>query len=53
VRVAGPLVFGFVASAAGLLSVFLINAVMMGIGAIVSRPRNKTVRAKAGRKAEG
>jgi len=32
-------VFGFVASAVGLLPVFLINAVMMGIGAVVSRPK--------------
>jgi MFS family permease len=39
VRVGGPLVFGFVASAVGLLPVFLINAVMMGVGAVVSRPR--------------
>jgi MFS family permease len=41
VRVAGPLVFGFVASAAGLTPVFLINAVMMGIGAVASRPRDR------------
>jgi MFS family permease len=41
VRVAGPLVFGFVASAAGLLPVFLINAAMMGIGAVASRAKSK------------
>jgi len=51
VRVAGPLLFGFIASAAGLLSVFLINAVMMGVGAVVSKPKGK---AEGGRrKAEG
>src|SRR4029078_9562476 len=38
VRVAGPLAFGFIAAALGLFSVFFINAVMMGIGAVVSRP---------------
>ena len=41
VRVAGPLLFGFVASAVGLIPVFLINAVMMVVGAVVSRPKSK------------
>lgn len=39
VRVTGPLLFGFVASALGLLPVFFINAAMMGIGALVSRQK--------------
>lgn len=51
VRVAGPLLFGFIASALGLLPVFLINALMMGLGAVVSRPEG---RQEGGRmKAEG
>ena len=41
VRVAGPLLFGFVASALGLVPVFLINAVMMVVGAVVSRPTGR------------
>lgn len=45
VRVAGPLLFGFVASALGLLPVFFINALMMGIGAFASR-RKKSDRNK-------
>lgn len=49
VRVAGPLLFGFVASALGLVAVFLINAVMMVVGAVVSQPKGKE---GEGRKAE-
>ena len=46
VRVAGPLVFGFIASAAGLLSVFLVSAVLMGAGAAVSKPKAEGGRRK-------
>ena len=45
VRVTGPLVFGFVASALGLFPVLLINALMMGVGAYVSRPPGRERRA--------
>src|SRR5207344_1205254 len=47
VRVTGPLLFGFIASVAGLLVVFLINAVMMGVGAVVSKPGSEGGRRKA------
>jgi len=38
-RVSGPAVFGFVATAFGLPPVFWISAIMMGGGGILSRPR--------------
>ena len=38
-RVAGPALFGLVASAAGLVAVFAINALMMAGGAVASRSR--------------
>jgi len=41
VRVTSPTVFGFMASAFGLLSVFGISALMMGIGGMLTRPREK------------
>jgi len=39
VRVITPPVFGVIASAAGLLPVFIVSAVLMGAGAIAIRPR--------------
>ena len=39
-RVAGPAVFGVVATVTGLPAVFVINGVMMGIGGWMSKPRN-------------
>ncbi len=39
-RALGPAVFGFVASATGLLPVFWISALMMGVGGQMSRPKN-------------
>jgi MFS family permease len=40
-RVSGPTIFGFVATAFGLPPVFWISAVMMGSGGILSRTRRK------------
>jgi MFS family permease len=40
-RVAGPAVFGVVASFTGLTAVFIINGVMMGMGGWMSRPKEK------------
>ena len=40
-RVAGPAVFGVVASFTGLTAVFILNGMMMGIGGWMSRPREK------------
>lgn len=40
-RALGPALFGFVASAMGLLPVFWINAVMMGIGGLMSRTKKR------------
>ena len=40
-RVAGPAVFGVVASITGLTAVFIMNGMMMGIGGWMSRPRRK------------
>jgi len=39
-RVVGPTLFGFIASAVGLFPVFYINALMMGAGGALSRRRN-------------
>ncbi len=39
VRVTSPTVFGFIASAFGLLSVFGLSALMMGIGGMLTRPK--------------
>jgi len=39
VKVVSPVVFGFIGSAVGLPPVFWINALMLGIGGLVSRPR--------------
>ncbi len=39
VRVVGPVLFGAVGSALGLSPVFWINALMMGAGGLMSRPR--------------
>lgn len=39
-RVSGPAVFGFVATAFGLPPVFWISAILMGGGGILSRPRS-------------
>ena len=39
-RVSGPAVFGFVATAFGLPPVFWISAILMGGGVILSRPRS-------------
>jgi MFS family permease len=36
-----PIVFGSIASAFGLFPVFWINALMLGTGGVISRPRNK------------
>jgi MFS family permease len=41
VRVSGPALFGFVASAFGLFPVFWINAFMMGGGGWLARPQDK------------
>ena len=41
-RVAGPALFGVVASFTGLTAVFIINGLMMGVGGLMSRPRGKT-----------
>jgi predicted MFS family arabinose efflux permease len=38
-RVSGPVVFGFVASAFGLPPVFWMSAIMMGGGGVLSRPQ--------------
>ena len=38
-RAIGPPAFGLIGTAFGLLSVFWINAVMMGAGGVLSRPR--------------
>jgi predicted MFS family arabinose efflux permease len=38
-RVAGPAVFGVIATVTGLPAVFVINGVMMGIGGWMSKPR--------------
>ena len=43
-RVAGPAVFGLVASAVGLTAVFAINALMMAGGAYASRASAKPKR---------
>ncbi len=40
-RVAGPALFGVVASFTGLTAVFIINGVMMGVGGLMSRPKEK------------
>jgi MFS family permease len=39
-RVVGPALFGFIASALGLFPVFCINALMMGLGGLLSRPKH-------------
>jgi len=39
-RVAGPALFGVVASFTGLTAVFIINGVMMGAGGLMSRPKS-------------
>jgi MFS family permease len=44
VRVVGPVLFGAVGSALGLPAVFWINALMMGSGGLMSRPRAKLSR---------
>jgi predicted MFS family arabinose efflux permease len=41
VRVVGPVLFGAIGSALGLPPVFWINALMMGSGGLLSRPRAK------------
>jgi MFS family permease len=41
VRVVGPVLFGAIGSALGLPPVFWINALMMGSGGLMSRPRAK------------
>lgn len=41
-RVAGPALFGVIASFTGLTAVFLINGAMMGVGGWMSRPHTKT-----------
>ncbi len=40
-RAAGPALFGFIASALGLFPVFCINALMMGIGGLLSGRKNR------------
>jgi MFS family permease len=40
-RVAGPALFGVIATVTGLTAVFIINGVMMGAGGLMSRPREK------------
>ena len=40
-RTIGPALFGFIASALGLFPVFCINALMMGIGGLMSRPKDR------------
>jgi MFS family permease len=40
-RVAGPVVFGFIATALGLAPVFWMSALMMGGGGLLSRPRRR------------
>lgn len=44
VRVAAPTAFGFIASVAGLFSVFGISAVLMGIGGVLTGTRRKESR---------
>jgi MFS family permease len=39
-RVLGPSVFGVIATALGLAAVFWISAAMMGVGSLVSKPRD-------------
>ncbi len=41
-RVSGPTVFGFIATAFGLPPVFWISAIMMGAGGALSHPRRKS-----------
>jgi len=41
-RVAGPAVFGAIASSLGLVTVFVINALMMASGGYAARPRGRT-----------
>jgi MFS family permease len=41
VRAIGPPLFGFIASALGLTPVFFLNAVMMVLGGVMSRPARK------------
>lgn len=41
-RVAGPALFGAIASITGLTAVFIINGVMMGIGGWMSRPATRS-----------
>lgn len=41
-RVAGPALFGVIATFTGLTAVFIINGVMMGAGGLLSRPRRTT-----------
>ncbi len=38
-KVLGPIVFGSIASGFGLLAMFWINALMMGSGGILNRPK--------------
>ena len=40
-RVVGPALFGFIASALGLFPVFCINALLMGIGGLLSHPKHR------------
>jgi MFS family permease len=48
VRVTAPTVFGFIASVAGLFSVFGISAVLMGIGGLLTDTRRKDARGDGG-----
>jgi MFS family permease len=49
VRLAGPIVFGAVATAIGLAPVFWINAVLMGFGGLLMMARGGKASEKAGR----
>ena len=40
-RLIGPVTFGAIGSALGLLPMFVVNALMMGAGGLLSRPANK------------
>ena len=39
-RLVGPVMFGSIASTLGLFPMFWMNALMLGIGGLLSRPRN-------------
>ena len=41
-KAVSPVVFGSIASAFGLLPVFLLNAIMLGIGGVLSQPKKKS-----------